>query len=47
MLNILKKKMTLIANVFPTLETAKDVVGQMSEKTCFGTPLNCQQVKGP
>ena len=45
-LNILKKKMTLITYVFPTLQTAKDVLKEISRMPRFRTPFNCQHVKG-
>ena len=38
--------MTLVAYVFPKIQTAKDVVRQMSKMTCFRTPLESQIVKG-
>ena len=38
--------MTLIAYVFPKLETAEDVVGQRSKKPRFRTPFDSQQAKG-
>ena len=38
--------MTLIAYFFPKLQTAKDVVGQISKKPRFRTPLDSQHVKG-
>ena len=41
-----EKKMTLVAYVFPKIQTAKDVVRQMSKMTCFRTPLESQIVKG-
>ena len=44
-LNILKKKMTFTVDVFPKLQTAKNV-RQISEKPRFGTPFNSQDVKG-
>ena len=37
--------MTLIANVFPKLWTARDVVRQMSKKPSFKTPFDSQYVK--
>ena len=36
--------MTLIAYAFPKLETAKDVVTQMSKKSRFRTPCDSQHV---
>ena len=45
-LNILKKKMIVITNVFPKLKTVKDVLRQISEKHCFRTPFDSQHVKG-
>ena len=38
--------MTLIAYVFPKLQTGKNLVKQMSKKPRFGTPLDSQHVKG-
>ena len=38
--------MTLIAYLFPKLQTAKDVVGQISKKARFRTPFDSQHVKG-
>ena len=32
--------MTLIADLFPKVQTAKDVVRQMSKKLCFRRPFN-------
>ena len=32
--------MTLIADVFPKLQNAKDVVRQMSKKSCFRRPFD-------
>ena len=43
--NILKKMMTIIAYVFPKLETAKEVGRQMSKKFRFRRPFNKQHVK--
>ena len=39
-LNILKKKMSLIAHVFLNLQTPKYVVREMSKKPCFRGPLD-------
>ena len=39
-LNILKKKMSLIADVFLNLQTPKYVVREMSKKPCFRGPLD-------
>ena len=44
-LNILKKKLTLIAYVFPKIQTAKYVVRQMSKNLRFRTPFDSQYVK--
>ena len=38
--------MTLIANVFPKLWTARDVVRQRSKKPLFRTLFDSQDVKG-
>ena len=43
--NILKNKMSLIADVFPKLDTAKNMLTQMSKKTRFRTPFHRQHVK--
>ena len=45
-LNILKKKMIVITNIFPQLKTVKDVLRQISEKPCFRKPFDSQHVKG-
>ena len=39
-LNIWKKKNTLIADVFGKLETAKDVLKEISKKSCSRRPFN-------
>ena len=41
-----KRKMTLIGYVLSKIETAKNVVRQMSKKLSFRTPFNSQYVKG-
>ena len=41
-----KKKMTLIADVFSKLETAKNVVKKMSRKSRFKPPFDSQHAKG-
>ena len=38
----LKKKMTLLANVFWKLRTSKNVVRLISKKRCFTVPFNKQ-----
>ena len=38
---------TLIVYVLTKLQTAKDVVRQMSKKPRFRTPFESQHVKGP
>ena len=43
---IFKKKMAMIAHLFPKLQTAKDLVKQMSIKPHFRIPFNSQHVKG-
>ena len=43
---ILSKKDDLVAYGFPKIETAKDVVRQMSKKPVFRTRLNSQHVNG-
>ena len=40
-----KKGITLIAYIFPKIQTAKDVVKQMSKKLRFRTAFNSQHVK--
>ena len=40
------EKMTLIADGFPKLQAAKDVVRQMSKKSCFRIPFDSRHVKG-
>ena len=47
LLNILKKKMIVIANVFPKLKTVKDLVRPLAKKHRFRTPLDNQHVKAP
>ena len=37
--------MTLIADLFPKLRTPKNVVRQMSKKSCFKGPFERQHVK--
>ena len=44
-LNISKKEMTLIAYVFPKIQTAKCVVRKMSKRPLFKTPFMSQHVK--
>ena len=41
-----KKKMTLIAGLFPKLRTPKNVVGYMSKKSRFKGPLTGNMVNG-
>ena len=38
--------MTLIADGFPKLQAAKDVLRQMSKKPCFRIPFDSRHVKG-
>ena len=45
-LNILKKKMIAIANVFPKLQTVKEFVRSLSRKRRFRTPFDSQHIKG-
>ena len=45
-LNILKKKMMVIANVFPKLRTVKNFVTPLCEKRRFGTRFDSRHVKG-
>ena len=44
-LNILKKKMIVIANVFPILQTAKTLVRTLSKERCFETGFGSQHGK--
>ena len=44
-LNILKKRMIVIANVFPKLETVKILLRPLSKKPCFRTGFDSQHVK--
>ena len=46
MRNILKKKMIVIADLFPKLQTVKDLVRAPSKKCPFRTPFENQHVKG-
>ena len=41
-----EKKMTLIADIFPKLKIAKDVVREISEKPRFKNPYGSQHAKG-
>ena len=43
---MVKKNMTIIADVFSNLWTAKYVVKEMSKKTGFKTPFDSQHLKG-
>ena len=42
----LQKKMIVIANIFPNLQTVKDFVRSLSKKRCFRTHFDSQDVKG-
>ena len=44
MLNIFKKRMTLITDVFPKLRTSKNLVKQVSKKSPFKGSLRKQHV---
>ena len=44
-LNICKKKMTFIADLFPKLRAPKNVVRYMSKKYCFKGPFDWQHGK--
>ena len=44
-LNILRKEMMVIANVFPKLQTVKIFVRPLCEKLCFGTRFDSQHIK--
>ena len=43
--NILKKRMIVIANVFPKLQTMKILLRLLSKKRCFRTRFDSQHVK--
>ena len=45
MLNILKKRMILIANIFPKLQTVKILLRPLSKKRCYRTRRDSQHVK--
>ena len=45
-LDIFKKKKIVIANVFPKLQTVKDLVRPLSKKRCLRTSFESQHVKG-
>ena len=45
-LNILKKKIILIATLFPELQIVKDLVTPLSKKHSFRIPFYSQHVKG-
>ena len=44
-LNILKREMIVIANIFPKLETVKNLVRTLSKEQCFKTGFGSQHVK--
>ena len=44
-LNILKKEMMIMANVFPKLQTVKNFVTPLCKKRHFGTRLHSRHVK--
>ena len=44
-LNILKEKMVVIANVIPKLENVKDLVRRLNKKSRFRTTFDSQNVK--
>ena len=44
-LDLLKKKMTLIAQVFPKLQSVKDMFRQMFKQPRFRAPFNSQHIK--
>ena len=46
-LNILKKKLVVIANVFPQLMTLKKFLRPLCKKSRFGTPFDSQHVEAP
>ena len=45
MLKILKKRMIVIANVFPKLQTVKILLRRLSKKGCYRTRCDSQHVK--
>ena len=45
MLNILKKRMIVIANIFPKLQTVKILLRTLSKKRCYRTRCDSQHVK--
>ena len=45
-LTIFEKKMIVIINVFPKLQTVKDLVKPLSRKRCFRTSFDSQHVNG-
>ena len=45
-LNILKKKMIVIAFLLRNLQSVKDLVRLLCKKHCFRTPFDSQHVKG-
>ena len=45
-LNVFKKKMIVLANVFPQLKTVKNLVRPLFEKRRFRTSFDSQHVKG-
>ena len=45
-LNILKKKMVVIANVLPILQTIKDLVRRLYKRSRFRTTFDGQNIKG-
>ena len=45
-LNILKKKLIVLAHVFPKLKIGKDLVRQLSKKVRFRRSFDSQHVKG-
>ena len=46
-LNILKKKVIVIALAFPKLHIVNDLGRPLSKKHCFTTPIESQHVKRP
>ena len=44
-LNILNKKMVVIAKVFPQLQTVKKFITSLCEKRCYGARLDSRHVK--
>ena len=46
-LSILKKKVMVLANVFPKVQTVKNFVTPLCKRRCFGKRLDSRNVKVP